>query len=462
MRIGLVTPYPPQGGADVPQSGEAWYSKKLAKAMSAAGHQVLVFGNQIQGKPTRQTDGAVEIDRCWDFGPRVWRQLFSVLRHESKNLDVVHIQYAVFLYGGVISALSFPFFLAFLKLAGVPVVLTLHQTVPLNNIDRNFQNETGIRGNMVLLKNGLHQLIRLALSLSSSTIVHESYFRTVLARDYHGQREKIAVVPLGMDEAQRTMDKELARNILGIHPGRVVVLFFGYLARYKGLENLIDAFVGMTDNRCQLVIAGGEHPRLKGKADYAAYLAELYKKAEPAKGRIMFTGFVPEPDVPMIFSAADVVVFPYTRAISASLPLAMSAAYQKPFLASESLGPIIGEPDILFPNTGDGLRAKILQFVEDKRLVQKAQAYSQTMLRERQWSQIAHKTLSLYRSLLPVPAATPARAGAYIVLDNMAAPPSRLFQIDQYGFPVERGRSYPAMKGNAHGPTQGATFDIAG
>jgi glycosyltransferase involved in cell wall biosynthesis len=216
------------------------------------------------------------------------------------------------------------------------------------------------------------------------------------------------------------------------------VLFFGYLARYKGLENLIEAFIGMPDNQCQLVIAGGEHPRLKGKADYTAYLAQLYKKAEPAKDRILFTGFVPEPDVPLVFSAADVVIFPYTRAISASLPLAMSAAYHKPFLASETLAPIIGEPDILFPNTAAGMRSKIMQFALDEKLVKKSESYSQAILRERQWNEVARKTLGVYRSLvsapftaepagipLPIPTAAHSAAGTYFMLDSVVAPPSR-------------------------------------
>ncbi len=435
MRIGLVTPYPPRDCSDAPQSGEAWYSKKLAEAMHAAGHEVTVFSNRLDRREACYADGGVAVTRCWTFGPQVWRQLYGTLRRARRQLDVVHIQYAVFLYGGVGAALLFPFFLALLRLGGVPVVITLHQTVPTRDIDRHFQAETGIKGNLALLKQGLQRLMRLTLRLAGTVIVHEDFFRTVLVADYGARPAQVRVVPHGIGAA-RLMDQSLAREILGLRPDRTVVLFFGYLAKYKGLDNLIEAFVEMPDSRCQLLIAGGEHPRLRGKPEYAAYLARLQAQAARAPGRIMLTGFVPEPDVPLVFAAADVVVFPYTRAISSSGPLALSAAYGKAFLASESLAPIIQEPALLFPNTAPGLRRKLEQFLSDGWLEVKSRRYAQQLCQARQWGQVARQTLDVYRGVVPVPSVRqpevvrPVRVGQGLLSGAggvlLSAPPSSL------------------------------------
>jgi glycosyltransferase involved in cell wall biosynthesis len=82
----------------------------------------------------------------------------------------------------------------------------------------------------------------------------------------------------------------------------------------------------------QLVVAGGDHPRLAARGDgYAAALRARY--GDVAR----FPGFVDDPDVADWFRAADVALFPYPSPHAASGALALALAYRRPVLLSPRL-----------------------------------------------------------------------------------------------------------------------------
>ena len=138
---------------------------------------------------------------------------------------------------------------------------------------------------------------------------------------------------------------------------------------------------------------------MRKKKEYSDYLAMLHEKAARAPDRVRFTGFVPEHQLPFIFAAADVVVLPYTRAISSSGPLSLCVAYNKPFLASESLKEIINEPAIMFPNTAEGIGKIINSFINDDFLKERARLYSLSLLHDRRWENVALKTAQIYNKI---------------------------------------------------------------
>jgi glycosyltransferase involved in cell wall biosynthesis len=397
MNIGLIAPYPPQKSVHSHQSGEAWYSKKLAEALDQEKVKVVVLANRLGSTTTKYYDRGVNVERCWDFGFKAWFQICAAVIRQRKQLDVLHVQFAIFVFGGFSSAVTFPLFLLVMRILRIKVVITFHQTVPLSNIDKHFEEETGIRGNPAILRRGLYAYIKILGALVETIIVHEPFFREVLVRDYGIKNEKINIVPIGIDEVEAMTDSKLAKSILKVPENKPVVLFFGYLAKYKGLDTLIDAIVSDTENDCILLVAGGEHPRMQKTKEYEKYISMLHEKAARAPGRVVFTGFVTEDRIPCIFAASDIVVFPYTRAISSSGPLSLSVAYNKPFLASEPLKTIISEPAIIFPNTAEGIRKMIGGFLNDEAIKKRAMLYALSLLKKRRWDNIALKTVAIYK-----------------------------------------------------------------
>src|SRR5205085_6969731 len=117
--------------------------------------------------------------------------------------------------------------------------------------------------------------------------------------------ENAVVVPHGV-EAAAARDRAAARSELGLDD-RFTALCFGFLAPYKGLELALDA-AELAGDPVQLVIAGGEHPRLAASGDeYAEQLRARYGTSA------RFTGRVPEEQVGAWFAAADIALFPYPR-----------------------------------------------------------------------------------------------------------------------------------------------------
>ncbi len=109
------------------------------------------------------------------------------------------------------------------------------------------------------------------------------------------------------------MDRIEARRKLGIPENDHVALFFGYIRKYKGLHVLLDAIKKVASEiPFTLVVAG-----------------EFYEDEKPYREQIktlgiservkMFSDYIPNNEVTMYFSAADVVVLPYIDATQSGI-----------------------------------------------------------------------------------------------------------------------------------------------
>ena len=104
-------------------------------------------------------------------------------------------------------------------------------------------------------------------------------------------------------------------------PGDPTILFFGYVRPYKGLEDLVRSMshVRRRFPDAVLVVAG---PFLERVATYRR-LAERLGVADAVR---LLDGYVPNEEVPAVYSLADVVALPYRSATqSGVLPQARAA-----------------------------------------------------------------------------------------------------------------------------------------
>jgi D-inositol-3-phosphate glycosyltransferase len=103
-------------------------------------------------------------------------------------------------------------------------------------------------------------------------------------------------------------DRARARARLGLDPDGEVVLFFGYVRRYKGLDTLLEAWPAVRARRpATLVVAGDFYE------DPAPYRALAAAAGAPEAVRLR-EGYQSDEDVEALFRAADVVVLPYRSA----------------------------------------------------------------------------------------------------------------------------------------------------
>jgi len=184
------------------------------------------------------------------------------------------------------------------RLLGKRVVLTVHNV----NI--------GVRDR----KDGpLNRLsLRIQYALSDHLFVHTQLMSRDLQAQFGVPPAKVTVIPFGIlnTTPNTALTSVQARRRLGLEEGHEVLLFFGNIAPYKGVEYLVRAFamVAATRPACRLVIAG----RPKGNAEYWRQVENEILTLGLVSLVLRRTEFIPDDEVEVYFKAADALVLPYT------------------------------------------------------------------------------------------------------------------------------------------------------
>jgi glycosyltransferase involved in cell wall biosynthesis len=105
------------------------------------------------------------------------------------------------------------------------------------------------------------------------------------------------------DHYGNKIEKAEARKKLGIPSDKKVMLFFGLIRSYKGVDLILEALAEL-DESYYLIIAG----EVYGSFDK---YKEIIKKNLLENRVLLQTKFIPESEIALYFSAADVCVLPY-------------------------------------------------------------------------------------------------------------------------------------------------------
>lgn len=133
------------------------------------------------------------------------------------------------------------------------------------------------------------------------------------------------------------MSMQKAREQLQIDQGQRVLLFFGFVRKYKGLQYLLEAMklLKERDFKVQLWVVGdfGED-----KEEYV----EQIRTFEIEDQVQMVEGYVPDDEVEKYFAASDLVVLPYLSATQSGI-VQIAFGFEKPVLVTE----VGGLPDVV-------------------------------------------------------------------------------------------------------------------
>jgi glycosyltransferase involved in cell wall biosynthesis len=172
-----------------------------------------------------------------------------------------------------------------------------------------------------------------------------------------------------------------------------VILFFGLLRPYKGIDTLLEAFREVEG--AELWIAG--NPRMD--------VEPLRRLAAEAPGRVRFlTRFVEDAEIPALMRRADVVALPYRDAEHSGV-LYAALAFGKPLVLSAVGGfPEVAEQGaarLVPPEDPTALAATLSELAGDEaaraRLGEAAAAAASGSY---SWDEAARRTLALYAELL--------------------------------------------------------------
>ncbi len=162
-------------------------------------------------------------------------------------------------------------------------------------------------------------------------------------------KKKARFVPHPLyDNFGDTLSRTDARVHLGIDTNARILLFFGFIRKYKGLDILLDAMKILKDNpenaSIKLLVAGEFY---EGRKPYDEQIERLGLE----DSLILKTDFIPDSEVKYYLCAADAVVQPYRNATQSGVtPLAYH--FQKPMIVTN-----VGGLPALVPDGKAGLVA---------------------------------------------------------------------------------------------------------
>jgi glycosyltransferase involved in cell wall biosynthesis len=204
---------------------------------------------------------------------------------------------------------------------------------------------------------------------------------------------KVHVIPHGAFDylTQLPEEKPLPAELEGAEGP--VILFFGLLRPYKGIEDLLQAFRQVEG--AELWIVG--NPRMD--------VAPLRALAAEARGRVRFvTRFVADAEIPAIFRRADLVALPYLDAehsgvlytgLAFGKPMVLSAVGGFPEVAATGAGRLVP------PGDTAALSAALSELVGDTAArAELATAAARAAAGPFSWEETARLTLDLYRELI--------------------------------------------------------------
>lgn len=127
--------------------------------------------------------------------------------------------------------------------------------------------------------------------------------------------------------------KTEARDRLGLAQDAAVLLFFGFIRKYKGLDLLLEAMFILKKemveiSRVPVLIIAGEF------YEDEAYYRNLIHQWQLQDVVLLKTAFIPDDEVKYLFGAADAVVQPY-RAATQSGVTPLSYHFEKPMLVTD-------------------------------------------------------------------------------------------------------------------------------
>jgi len=396
-KLVVITSFPTKGIIhDEAVVGIASYAKNTLLALKSAqkGLEITVLAEILSRKEAYEDEG-ISVKRTWKRGsfllfPHLLREILSI--KDTKN---ILIEFEVAMFGNFAYLLPFPLFLLFLKIMGKKITIVSHQVIP-NIADLSGHLNLNSKLKTYLLNLCIHTFYRVLSLLSSRIIVFDKILKDKLSN--FADANKIKIIPHGVEIFQTNIDKKEAKKKLKLAQNDFTLLYFGYLAWYKGADLLVEAYRKFDNSQIKLILAGGPNPNHIGKAFYQYYVQKI--ENECRKKNILLTGFVKEKDIPLYFIASDIVILPYRTLMSASGPLSIALSFNKPFLVSKALADMfetedikntlndlgIDKNDLIFEESD--IQSKIMKVKEDGQFRDKLEELSKILANKRSWEEI--------------------------------------------------------------------------
>jgi len=401
LRVAMVSPLPPQ------RTGESLYTVKLITNLARTGKVQVVALTGEDAKAIVTETGFVETLNVWN-GRSPWYP-FTLMKHLKRvRPHIVHVQFGPHgeVYGGLFGE-PMLLFLILCRLFGFRTTVTLHSTWMVDQVLERTKAYKFL-GRFSFLARAVFRVYMRLLDwgtdvLQLSTVKTNSLLRKAFLRDFGYQPEKVVEIPHPCEVHAEKLDRSEAAESLELSD-RKVILIFGFIRRGKGIEVAIEAIGGLRQALPEAILVVAGMPQDSEGTKYLKELQALTRKLS-LEGYVRFdTEFIPEERVPVYFSAASAILFPYTESVGASGPIHNHAGYGIPIVVAdvgyhmrESIG---GNVALFKPGDPGSLAEKLRDILTDTDLAHHLGHEEKEYAKRETWELAAKRTMSYYQILV--------------------------------------------------------------
>ncbi len=268
------------------------------------------------------------------------------------------------------------------RLKGKPVIFTVHNVLP--------HDKSPIYTN----------LSRLLFQSGNHFIVHTEIGRQQMIEHYKISPDKLSVIPhgdLGFHVNHRA-DRQKIRKEMGLGDQEKIILLFGAIRPYKGIDVAIRALPEIIAKipNARLIIAG------KLWEEWEPY-EQLIKQLKLEDHVILHLDYIPSNQVYRFFEVADLTIFPYRHFDSQSGVGATAVSFMKPMIVSNVGGLpelVKDEKFIVEPDNAEDLAEKIALCLNDSIMLEEMARQTKVISQQLSWFDIAEKTRIVYKKVL--------------------------------------------------------------
>lgn len=209
-------------------------------------------------------------------------------------------------------------------------------------------------------------LTKMVLRQGDAFILHSSTEADALSSIKQDARYRVQVHPTYDVFQFEQIGRDEARKRLGIGKEEKMLLFFGFVRPYKGLQHLIRAMKPIreayADARLYVVgDFGGSREVYEGYMDEAGVRSAITVK----------DGYTPDREVEPYFAAADLVVLPYESATQSGI-VQMAYGFERPVIVTRvgGLPEVVTDGEtgyVVEPEDPQALAEAVIRFYADKK-----------------------------------------------------------------------------------------------
>ncbi len=315
----------------------------------------------------------VEVRRIWPHTPIIRVPLALAAELRRRRVDLLHVQFT-----------APPF-------APCPVVTTIHD-LAFEHLPETFNRRSWMQ---------LRLTVRYTARRAAHIIAPSEYTRRDIINTYGIAPTQITVTPEAAaprfcQASEREVER--VRNLYGI--GGTYILAVGSIQPRKNLPRLIRAYAALRRERTE-----GNLPRLVLVGRRAWLYHETIRVARAEFGEedfdkhVIFTDYVPDADLPALYSGALCFVYPsYFEGFG--LPPLEAMACGTAVITGNlgSLPEVVGDAALLFdPFDETALAHALAQVIDDEKLRARLRAKGIERAHKFSWRETARLTLQAYR-----------------------------------------------------------------